>query len=114
VIKAAIFDLGSTLIAFQGEWPGILQDSARALIESLQSSGVVFDRETFAAAFRQENERYQRQRQIDHVERTTAFVLREVFEAQGIPEPPAEVVRRSLQQMYAVSEARWRRVPEAE
>jgi len=114
VIKAAIFDLGSTLIAFQGEWPDILEDSTRALMDSLQASGVAMAREGLAAAFRQQNERYQRQRQIDHLERTTAFVLRQVLQAQGIAEPPAEVLLEALRQMYAVSEARWQRVPEAE
>lgn len=114
MIKAAIFDLGSTLIAFQGEWPGVLEESTHALLDSLQSSGVALDREGLATAFRQENERYQRQRQIDHMEQTTAFVLRQVLQAQGIPEPPAEVLRRALRQMYAVSEARWQRVSGAE
>lgn len=114
MIKAAIFDLGSTLIAFQGEWPTVLEDSTRALTDSLHASGVAFDREGFSAAFRQDNERYQRQRQIDHLERTTAFVLRQVLQAQGIPEPPADVLREALRKMYAVSEACWRRVPETE
>lgn len=114
MIKAAIFDLGSTLIAFRGEWPGVLEDSTQALMDSLQSSGVSLDRERLATAFQQENEHYQRQRQVDHLERTTAFVLRQVLQAQDVPEPPPEVLRQALRQMYAVSEARWQRVPEAE
>jgi len=114
VIKAAIFDLGSTLIAFQGEWPDVLERSTQALIHSLLSNGVKLDGSGFAAAFREENDRYQRQRQIDHLERTTAFVLRQVLQAQDVAEPTEEVLRLALRQMYAVSETKWQRVPQAE
>jgi putative hydrolase of the HAD superfamily len=114
LIKAVIFDLGSTLIAFQGDWNATLDESAWALTDSLLSSGISLDREGFAAAFRQETERFQRQRQIDHQERTTAFILRQVLRAQGVAEPSVDVLRRVLRQMFAVSEARWQRVPEAQ
>ncbi|MCJ7513840.1 MAG: HAD family hydrolase [Anaerolineales bacterium] len=113
MIKGAIFDLGSTLIAFQGSWPDILEDSTRALIQSLQASGVEFEAAALHDAFHQANERYQRQRQIDHLERSTAFVLGQVFAAQNVPEPSAAVLRQALRTMYAVSEAHWQRLPEA-
>jgi putative hydrolase of the HAD superfamily len=114
VIKAAIFDLGSTLIAFRGDWDATLGESADALTDSLLSSGVSLDREVFVAAFREATERFQHQRQIDHLELTTAFILRQVLRAQGVADPPEDVLRRGLRQMYAVSEARWQRVPEAD
>ncbi len=113
MIKGAIFDLGSTLLAFEGSWPEVLEESVDVLAQSLQSRGVVVDSSAFADAFRRANERYLQARQVDHQERTTTFVLRQVLADQGLSPPSDSILRQALQAMYAVSEARWQRLPEA-
>jgi HAD superfamily hydrolase (TIGR01662 family) len=103
VIKGAIFDLGSTLIHFEGSWAEVQEQSLVALSENLAGHGVQLD----ADQFRRANDEYQRQRQVDHVERTTHTVLQEVLIAQGIEMPPEPVLKDALAVMYAVSEACW-------
>jgi len=107
VIRGVIFDLGSTLIRFDGDWPQVMTESQRILIEQLHQEGFVLDREAFAEDFRRELEAYHLERDQQFVEITTGFLLRKVMARFGYPSVDDEIVRRAMSCMYAVSEARW-------
>ncbi len=84
MIAGVIFDLGSTLIHFEGDWTSVFEESLHALTAQLAVDGLTIDLEAFRSAFRLEVESSQRTRQQDHLERTSESVLRQTLEGMGI------------------------------
>ncbi len=80
---AIIFDLGGTLIFFDGEWPEILRQADQALFASLELAGLRLDRERFLGHFRNEMEIYYRERDTEFIEHTTLHILREILKGMG-------------------------------
>lgn len=112
-IRGVIFDLGSTLLRFDGDWDAVILDGRRAMVQSLLSMGVPIDGLDFAAAFQSEMEASLRQRQEDHVERPAGLVLRSVLRQAGISDVSDDLIRRALQEMFVISEAHWVLMPDA-
>jgi len=111
VIAGVIFDLGSTLIHFDGDWASIFEESVHALALQLAADGLTIDPAAFRGAFRIEVESSQHLRQQDHLERTSDSVLRRTLEALGHPAVDGSLIARALACMFAVSEARWDSMP---
>lgn len=107
MIRGVIFDLGSTLIRFEGDWTEILTESSQALAEQLIKEGLNLNGRSFPETFTREIREGFQARERDWVERTTDTVLRKVLKRIGYVEVADEVVERALLQFYAVSEARW-------
>ncbi|NOR90196.1 MAG: HAD-IA family hydrolase [Anaerolineales bacterium] len=110
-IRGAIFDLGSTLIRFEGDWPILLQDSLDLLIDQLQEDGLVFDQNDFRSAFERALEAYDHQRQSNQLERSTASRLQETLSTFGHEDISPDILRRGLKRFYSVSETHWRPMP---
>jgi putative hydrolase of the HAD superfamily len=107
VIRGVIFDLGSTLIRFEGEWPEILQESSQILANQLEKDGYHLDGTSFLEEFMQEMQESYHMREQDWVERTTASLLRKVLARFGHREVTDEAIESALFQFYNLSEARW-------
>jgi len=110
-IHGVIFDLGSTLIRFDGDWPILLQDSLDLLIDQLQEDGLDFDRSDFRSAFECALEAYDHQRQSNQLERSTASLLQETLSTFGHEEISPDILRRGLKRFYSVSETHWQPMP---
>jgi putative hydrolase of the HAD superfamily len=110
-IRGVIFDLGSTLIRFEGDWPILLQDSLDLLIDQLQEDGLDFDLNDFRSAFERALEAYDHQRQSNLIERSTASLLQESLSAFGYEEISPDILRRGLKRFYSVSETHWQPMP---
>lgn len=111
MIRGVIFDLGSTLIHFDGDWDLVFEEGLHALSQQLAADGVALDPAAFRDAFRMEMETAQRVRLQDHLERTAESVLRRTLEALGQPPMEDALIQRALRAMFAVSEARWQPMP---
>ncbi len=111
MIRGVIFDLGSTLIHFDGDWDLVFEEGLHALSRQLASVGVAFDAVTFRDAFRAEMETAQRVRLQDHVERTTELVLRRTLAGLSPRLMDDAQMERALRTLFAVSEARWQPMP---
>jgi putative hydrolase of the HAD superfamily len=107
MIYGVIFDLGSTLIRFDGSWPEVLDASQQELVAQLNAEGYELDAAAFSAEFRKELEAYYHEREHEFVEVTTAYLMGVVMARFGYPAVDEGAVRRALEKMYAVSEARW-------
>jgi putative hydrolase of the HAD superfamily len=107
-IRGVIFDLGSTLIDFEGDYASIIPDSIDTIADHLLNNGVKFNRSEFITEFNQALGKYHDRRNEDHVEHTTYAILREVLAplTDGIPEE--DLLRDGLAAMYAISEDLWR------
>ena len=111
MIQGVIFDLGSTLIRFSGEWSQVFEHSLDVLVEELDMEGLSFDQAGFKHDFSRAVADYHQQRKRDLIERTTEVVLTETLtEHLGSP-PPLSSVKRAITAMYKVSQGRWSALP---
>ncbi|OGO12217.1 MAG: hypothetical protein A2Z66_12625 [Chloroflexi bacterium RBG_13_66_10] len=111
MIRGLIFDLGSTLIRFNGEWGEVVSNAHFALVDQLQQEGLQIDGAAVASEFRRQMEIYYHERESDFIEVTTAFVLRQVLANSGHPSVSDEVIRRALERMYRLTEIHWSPMP---
>lgn len=107
-IKAVIFDLGNTLIYFDGKWPQVIEQSHLAMLDSLRAAGIRPDEEAFLTRFRARMKEYVAERETEFIEYTSARILRDVLEEMGFIQIPEMVIRQALAAMYAVSQAYWK------
>jgi 2-haloalkanoic acid dehalogenase type II len=112
--KAVLFDLGGTLIYFDGAWHEVMQAATVQLLEHLRKQGFALDGDTFLAEFQQRLEEYYIQREAEFVEYTTARILRDMLRNLGHKEVPIEMLTPALEKLYAVSQAHWKPEPDAE
>jgi putative hydrolase of the HAD superfamily len=107
-IELILFDLGNTLIYFDGDEEKSASVAARALTRDLIKNGLAVDPQTFPAEFQSAMKAYFARREQDCLELTSTYVLREELIRSGYLEPPAGALGSALQAMYAVSEAHWK------
>lgn len=107
--KALLFDLGNTLLYFNGTWPEVFAKADQELLIHLQSIG--FDlNSTFQAKFRQRLNDYYQQREAEFIEHTASYVLKTLLKDLGHSNTSDEIIRPALKKMYAVSQDHW--IPE--
>jgi HAD superfamily hydrolase (TIGR01549 family) len=110
---AVLFDLGGTLIYFDGDWNEILPQADVALLRVLQSAGLELDEQSFLTDFRRHLELYYRERETEFIEHTTLYVLRTLLDERGFSQVPEPTLRLALDAMYAVTQTRWKVEPDA-
>ena len=111
MIKGVIFDLGSTLIHFEGNWDQIWQDSLHELTAALQVAGIESEPDHLISEFAGRMHAYRRDRLGDHQERTTKNILVETLTALGESIPDDRTLAAALRRMYAHTETHWKPVP---
>ena len=102
-----IFDLGSTLIYFEGKWSDVLAEGQQQLTRLLCQQGYSIDEDAFRAVFSARMLDYYRERDTEFIEHTTEYVLRSLLAEFGYPDAPRERLRPALNAMYAVSQLHW-------
>ncbi|MFN2146180.1 MAG: HAD family hydrolase [Anaerolineales bacterium] len=109
-IRAVIFDLGNTLLYFEGNWSEVLARANQMMFDSLIRSGLQLEQEDFVTSFRQRLEAYHQQREVDYKEHSTHWILKDTLAEGGYPDVGEPVLRDALAAMYAASQEYW--VPE--
>lgn len=112
MIRGVVFDLGSTLIRFNGVWPEVIERSRQALVQQLEALGLHLDGPSFGARFQRELEAYYHERDTEFIEITTAYLLRTVLAGDAHTAVPEAVIQQALRSFYAVSEAHWEPMPD--
>jgi len=107
-IEAVLFDLGGTLIFFDGAWPNVMQSADLELVSHLQEQGLQLNAQSFVAEFRRRLEEYYSQRESEFIEYTTARVLRSLLADLGYRDVSPVLLRPALKRLYAVSQAHWK------
>lgn len=102
-----IFDLGGTLIHFDGAWPEVLARADLELFRHLTAAGLKLNEKQFLQTFRAQLESYYRERESEFIEYTTLYVLRTLLAEWGYPDLPDATLRPALKAMYAVTQAHW-------
>jgi putative hydrolase of the HAD superfamily len=112
MIRGVIFDYGSTLITFDGDWTEVRAQAHRALLETLRRDGVEPREPQFLDRLARKFDEYERKRLADHIETTATCVLVETLQAEGIPPQPLSRIQRALRAMYSVYESHWKLFPQ--
>jgi len=105
--EAIIFDLGGTLIHFEGSWPEVMAEAGMELHRSLSEAGLDLDQDAFMQEFHTQLETYYVERESDYREYTTLYVVQKVLQVWGYSDVEESVIRGGLQAMYAVTEGHW-------
>jgi putative hydrolase of the HAD superfamily len=112
MIRGVIFDYGSTLITFEGDWTEVRAQAHRALLETFRREGLEPREPQFLDRLARTFDEYDRKRRADHAETTATCVLVETLQAEGIPPQPLSRIQRALRAMYAVYESHWKLFPQ--
>lgn len=105
---AIIFDLGSTLITFDGVWSDVLARAERALVQDLLDRGIELENPAFLEALHARFQAYYEQRETDLIEHTTIDILTRLLKDWGVEDAPEQLVRQALDAFYAVTQEYWR------
>ena len=105
--RTVLFDLGGTLIYFDGAWPDVYLRADEALIDALEGAGIHLNRQAFREEFRARLKAYYNERESEFIEYTTSFVLKEALASWGYLGVPEATIRPALDAMYRVSQAHW-------
>jgi HAD superfamily hydrolase (TIGR01549 family) len=108
-----LFDLGSTLIYFEGDWPSVMASALQASTHYLRSLGYNLDEKAFPVAYYALIQEYYRKRSDKFVEYTSEEVLRAALREHSYPEPPQEHLYQALKVMYGVTQTHWHREQDA-
>ena len=106
-ITTIFFDLGYTLINFEGSVPRILRKSYSALVDSLRQSGIAIDRKAFTRQYEQIINRYYAAREVDHMEQHASLFINRALACFELPPASPEVLKEAIAAMYKVTEAHW-------
>ncbi|PKO17780.1 MAG: hypothetical protein CVU39_04675 [Chloroflexi bacterium HGW-Chloroflexi-10] len=112
-IQVILFDLGDTLLYFDGDWNDVKIRSSKALWNSLKALGYQLEPDRFIYSFSTRMREYYQERENTLVEYTSARVLSEVLQLTGYAAPPIEIVQAALNSMYAISQQHWKREEDA-
>lgn len=107
-IRAILFDLGDTLIYFDGDWNKTLIKAIKKLWSSLRNFGYNLDPDLFLLDFSTRMQDYYKERDETCVEQTSAKVLSDTLIKAGFPDPQMAVIRSALKEMYAITESQWK------
>ena len=111
MISGVAFDLGRTLITFEGDWPRVIEESVWTLSEYLQDEGFPIDRKRFATSFQALFEANLVQRQKDSIERPLTDLLRKALIRLDYSEPTDGEISKAVARFYSVSEEHWLPIP---
>ncbi len=107
MIQGVIFDLGETLIHFEGDWEQVFDQARHALIDALVGHGLDLDRRAFSEQFRSKVEWAHSIREDDYAERPSEDLVRETLAEFGYEQIDPGIVRTAVERLYAVSQAHW-------
>jgi HAD superfamily hydrolase (TIGR01662 family) len=106
-IKALLFDLGNTLMHFDGEWPEVMARADKSLLKDLQDRGFDLDESAFLETFRTRLNAYYEERENEFIEYTTGYLLGNVLGEFGIFNVEPQVIDDALESLYAVTQQHW-------
>ena len=111
-IRGILFDLGSTLIEFQGEWNEVMARGGQEQADFLLAHGLHLDRQAFLQRHRELILLFIDKGAQDWIEYSSDKALKMALAEFGYPDVPQSLLDESLQALYAHGEALWRPFPD--
>lgn len=104
---ALLFDLGGTLIYFDGDKQEIIDQANHALARAVRDLGYDVVEYVFINAYETRLQKYFGHRDEDLIEYTTRRLLRDLLVDNGFADVSENDLRTALRAMYEVFEAHW-------
>ncbi len=111
-MKGIIFDLGWTLMWYDGDWKEVNPRAAGAMAAFLNAHGVALG-DDFPAAFQAAREARWKRADETGVEQTTEDALRDALAQCGCAASPDGLLPRAVRVFFEEHERRWRAYPDA-
>ncbi len=111
-IRAFIFDLGNTLMYFNGQWSDVSSQGIAALTEYLAGKGLR-PGDTFGADFIHIRRAGRESAARTDVEFTATQALRDTLQAHGHSNVPDEVISRGVAVFFGPEQTHWVACPDA-
>lgn len=112
-ITTIFFDLGYTLINFEGDVPSVLRKSYRSLAQALINSGYSLDANEFIRQYEKIINAYYVVRDIDLIEQPVGDIVNKTLAKLGQPPASSRVANDAVAAMFKVTEACWKVEPDA-
>ncbi len=112
MIKGLIFDLGNTLMHFDGDWNEVIPSGTRALVEYLRADGIPMG-ETFGSDFVRNRRQGRELSARTDVEYTAARALRDTLAQYGYQDVSEAIIEHGIAAFFAPEEAHWVTYPDA-
>lgn len=109
--EVILFDLGDTLIYFEGDWPTVFAQARQAMLMSLQKAGLNVGQD-FLDDFYLRMQAYYQERDTEFIEYTTQYILCSTLKEWGFGDTPDEVLAQALKDFHSVTQAHW--IPESD
>jgi HAD superfamily hydrolase (TIGR01662 family) len=107
IIKVILFDLGRTILYPLNPWPEILNRADSALVDTLMAAGISGGLAYTPGEFQARLNEYYDQRNIDYVELTAQYILKDFLKTKGYDNVPDKIIRKALDAMYFVTQLNW-------
>lgn len=101
-----LFDLGDTLVYFDGDWSEVWACADQSLEDHLRAAGLPLP-DAFIQDFRQRMQTYYRQRDTEFIEYTMLYLLRTMIAEQGLSDIPDALLQEGLAKMFVITQAHW-------
>jgi len=111
-ITTIFFDLGYTLINFEGDVPGMLRKSYRALAQTLINNGFPLDSGEFIRQYEKIINAYYVVRDIDLAEQPVGDFVNKTLSQLGYAQASQKILDESVAAMFKVTEACWHTDPD--
>jgi putative hydrolase of the HAD superfamily len=112
MIKGILFDLGSTLIEFQGEWNDVMARGAQDQLAFFLAHGLRLDSETFLKRHHELIMTFIEKGAQDWIEYSSDRALKLALAEFGYADVPQALIDESLKALYAYGETLWRPFPD--
>jgi putative hydrolase of the HAD superfamily len=106
-VTTIFFDLGYTLINFEGDVPSVLRKSYRSLAQSLINAGYPLDANEFIRQYEKIINAYYVVRDIDLIEQPVGDFVNKTLALLGHPLAPSKILNDAVAAMFKVTEACW-------
>jgi HAD superfamily phosphatase (TIGR01668 family) len=106
-LEVVLFDLGNTLLYFDGIWDQVIVEMDATLLQSLQSSGYQLDEQDFMHQAERRFAEFDAKKSGEFLEFTTALILCSLLSDLGYAEIPEAVLHKAIRDMYTVSQSHW-------
>lgn len=112
-ITHILYDLGNTLIYFEGEWPQVFRKASIALGEQAAHLQLPVAPERLAERFRSKMQAYYDSREESLVEQSTLATLTGVLADLNVIDLPLDICENLLSAFYQVTQSHWQPYPAA-
>lgn len=109
-ITHILFDLGNTLIYFDGDWPAVFHHALTAAGRAAVAAGAPVEARPFSERLRGAFQNYYEQREQALVELTARYVVMRTLDDAGAGGQSNAVLDAILSAFYRVTQASWRTV----